>query len=167
MSEFLANSSTKKLAKDKEKEMILDTIDKMSPLHASLLKSITEMLVMTWGKDNVKLSSDYDPDAKDKPTFGYILESIMVRMNSSSASKENIESSLEYMVSIGVIEVASARGWTQVGGKAGVKGFRPTKLGLKTLEYLGVDVDKMIGKKDLKKMRAKAAEKKGESNKKE
>src|SRR5690606_30503298 len=126
LSEFLANSSTKKLSKDKEKEMILDTIDRISPLQASLLRSITELLVLSWGKSNVRLSSDYNPDATDKPTFGYILESILVKMNSQSGSKENIESSLDYMVSIGVIEVASARGWTQVGGKTGVKGFRPT-----------------------------------------
>ncbi len=154
LSEFLANASTKKLAKDKEKEMILDTIDKISPLQASLLNSITELLALSWGKDNIKLSSDYDPDAEDKPTFGYMLESLMVQMNLNLASKENIESSLDYMVSIGVIEVASARGWTNVGGKTGVKGFRPTKLGLKTLEYLGIDVDKMLDKKDLEKIKA-------------
>jgi hypothetical protein len=153
LSEFLANSSTKKLSKDREKEMILDTIDKISPLQASLLGSITELLVLSWGRDNVRLSSDYNPDAKDKPTFGYILESILVQINSHSSSKENIESSLDYMVSIGVIEVASARGWTQVGGKTGVKGFRPTKLGLKTLEYLGVNIDKMLDKKDLAKIK--------------
>ena len=74
-------------------------------------------------------------------------------MNSNSSSKENIESSLDYMVSIGVIEVASARGWTQVGGKTGVKGFRPTKLGIKTLDYLGIDITKMLDKKDLEKMK--------------
>ena len=149
LSEFLANSSTKKLSKDREKEMILDTIDKISPLQASLLMSITKLLVLSWGRDNVKLSSDYNPDAKDKPTFGYILESGLVGINSYSSSKENIESSLDYMVSIGVIEVASARGWTKVGGKTGVKGFRPTKLGLKTLEYLGIDIETMPEKKDL------------------
>ncbi|WP_179317921.1 hypothetical protein [Winogradskyella undariae] len=153
LSEFLKNSSTKKLSKDKEKEMILDTIDRISPLQASILKTITEFLVLSRGKANVKLSSDYNPDAKEKPEFGYILESILVQINQTSSSKENIESSLDYMVSIGVIEVASARGWTQVGGKAGVKGFRPTILGLKTLEYLGLSVDKMLDKNDLEKMK--------------
>jgi hypothetical protein len=153
LSEFLANSTTKKLSKDREKEMILDTIDKISPLQATLLSSITEFLVISWGRDNVQLSSDYNPDATDKPTFGYILESVLVQINSYSSSKENIESCLDYMVSIGVIEVASARGWTQVGGKTGVKGFRPTKLGIKTLEYLGINIDKMLDKKDLDMMK--------------
>ena len=54
----------------------------------------------------------------------------MVQKNRTH-SRETIEASLDYMVSIGVIEVASARGWTQVGGKTGIKGFRPTQLGLK------------------------------------
>lgn len=165
LSEFLANSATKRLAKDKEKEMILDTIDKISPLQASLLSSITELLVRSHGRENVKLSSDYDPDAENKPIFGYMFESIMVQINLHLASKENIESSLDYMVSIGVIEVASARGWTRVGGKTGVKGFRPTKLGLKTLEYLGINVDKMLDKKDIEKIKNQTKSKDQENTK--
>lgn len=165
LSEFLANSSTKKLSKDKEKDMILDTIDRISPLQASLLRSITELLALSWGRDNVKLGSDYNPDAADKPTFGYILESMLVQMNAQSGSKENIESSLDYMASIGVIEVASVRGWTQVGGKMGVKGFRPTKLGLKTLEYLGVKLEEMMDKKDLAKMKTPPSPKGDDNNK--
>jgi hypothetical protein len=150
LSKFLANASTKKLAKDKEKEMILDTIDKISPLQTSLLSTITVLLVWNRGKKNVHLGSDYNPEAKDKPIFGYILESELVTINKSVIERDNIESSLDYMVSIGVIEVASSRGWThlgdETGGKIGVKGFRPTKLGLRTLEYLGISVSQMLEK---------------------
>jgi hypothetical protein len=142
--EFLANSTTTKNAADQEKEMVLDTIDRVSPSQIQILKNITQGIVFQWGRANVRLSSDYNPDAKDKPTFGYILESRLVAQNQTSNTKDNIEASLDYMVSIGVIEVASARGWTNVGGKTGIKGFRPTKLGLKILEYLGIMVDNML-----------------------
>jgi hypothetical protein len=141
--EFLANSTTIKNSSDKEKEMVLDTIDRISPSQTQILRTITELLVLQWGKSNVRLSSDYNPDAADKPTFGYILESGLVTYNQANNTKDNIEASLDYMVSIGIIEVASARGWTNVGGKTGVKGFRPTKLGLKVLEYLGISIDEM------------------------
>jgi hypothetical protein len=57
--------------------------------------------------------------------------------------RDNIESSLDYIVSIGVIEVTSSRGWTHLGGETEVKGFKSTKLGLKTLEYLGISVSQM------------------------
>lgn len=143
LSEFLANASTLSLSQDPEKDMVLDTIDRISPLQSQLLNTITQVIVLQWGKSNVKLGSDYDPNAEKKPTFGYILESTLVQMNSSTYTKENIEASLDYMTSIGVIEVHSARGWTQVGGKSGIKGYRPTKLGLKVLEYLGVNIDEM------------------------
>lgn len=143
LSEFLANASTKSLSGDKEKDMVLDTIDRISPLQSSLLKSITELIVMQWGRLNVQLGSDYNPDSEKKPTFGYIIESSLVSMNQSHSTKENIEASLDYMESIGVIEVHSARGWTMVGGKTGIKGYRPTKLGIKVLEYLGVTIQQM------------------------
>lgn len=143
LSEFLANASTFSLSQDPEKDMVLDTIDRISPLQSQLLNTITQVIVLQWGKSNVKLGSDYDPNAEKKPTFGYIVESTLVQMYSSTYKKENIEASLDYMTSIGVIEVHSARGWTQVGGKSGIKGYRPTKLGLKVLEYLGINIDEM------------------------
>jgi hypothetical protein len=143
LSEFLAHSSTVSLSHDPEKDMVLDTIDRISPLQSKLLSTITQLIVLQWGRGNVKLGSDYDPAAEKKPTFGYIIESSLVQMNGINHTKENIEASLDYMTSIGVIEVHSARGWTQVGGKIGIKGYRPTKLGLKVLEYLGVNVDLM------------------------
>lgn len=149
LSEYLANASTKDLSKDTEKDMVLDTIDRISPTQCQLLKSITELLVMQWGKENVKLGSEYDPGASKKPTFGYMIESKLIAINQHYSSKENIEASFNYMESIGVIEVHSARGWTQVGGKTGIKGYRPTKLGLKVLKYLGISVYEMIEIKEL------------------
>lgn len=143
LSEFLANSSTKGLSGDTEKDMVLDTIDRLSPLQSQLLNTITQLLVLQWGRKNVKLGSDYDPSAEKKPIFGYITEPTIVKMNIENHTKENMEASLDYMTSIGVIEVHSSRGWTQVGGKTGIRGYRPTKLGLKVLEYLGVKVDDM------------------------
>jgi hypothetical protein len=149
ISEFLANASTNKLSGDPEKDMVLDTIDRISPIQCTLLKSITELIVLQWGKSNVKMGSDYDPTAAKKVTFGYIIESSLVAMNKGHSAKENIEASFDYTVSIGVIEVHSAKGWTTVGGKTGIRGYRPTKLGLKILEYLGVSVEKMKEIKEL------------------
>ncbi len=149
LSEFLANASTNKLSGDSEKDMVLDTIDRISPIQCTLLKSITELIVLQWGKSNVKMGSDYNPSAEKKVTFGYIIESSLVAMNGNHSTTENIEASLDYMVSIGVIEVHSARGWTTVGGKTGIRGYRPTKLGLKVLEYLGISVDGMREIKEL------------------
>ena len=147
LSEFLANSATKKLAQDSEKKMVLDTIIRINPLQALLLETITEMLVVEWGRKNLSLGSDFNPYAKEKATFGYIMEIDLVKTTHIKsrrlATKENLESSLDYMVSIGLIEHASARGWTKV---VGVKGFRPTKLGIKILQYLGIDIDEMISK---------------------
>lgn len=147
LSEFLANSSTKFLSADTEKDMVLDTIEKISPSQSRLLSSITELLVLQWGIENVKIWSDYNPDAEQKPTLGYILESWLVSINLKNSTKENTEASLDYMVSIGVIEVQSARWWTKVWGKTGVKWYRPTKLGIKVLEYLGVRINEMTESK--------------------
>ena len=142
LADFLANSSTQKLSNDKEKDMVLDVIDRLSPFHVRLLKSVTHMLVVQHGVDNVRLGSDYNPDAKDKPTFFYMQESIVVMLYKGHASQEIVEASLDYLVSVGLFEGANARGFTQIGGKTGIKGFRPTKLGLRVLEYLDVDITK-------------------------
>lgn len=148
LSEFLANSSTKSLSTDTEKDMVLDTIEKISPSQSRLLCSITELLVIQWGRENIKIWSDYDPDDKQKPTLGYILESWLVRIYLKNSTKENTEASLDYMVSIGVIELQSARWWVKVWGKTGIKWYRPTKLGIKVLEYLGIRVNEMTENKE-------------------
>lgn len=140
LADFLANSSTQKLSADKEKDMVLDVIDRLSPFHVKLLKSVTQLLVVQHGVDNVKLGSDYNPDAKEKPTFFYIQESVVVMLYKGQSSQEVVEASLDYLVSVGLLEGANARGFTQIGGKNGIKGFRPSKLGLKILEYLSVDI---------------------------
>ncbi len=140
LADFLANSSTEKLSGDKEKDMILDVIDRLSPFHVGLLKAVTQLLVLQHGVDNVRLGSDYNPNATEKPIFFYIEENMVVIMYKGQSSQEVVEACLDYLVSVGLLEGATARGWTKIGGKTGIKGFRPTKLGLKTLEYLNVDI---------------------------
>ena len=143
LSTFLANASTKELSSDREKDMILDVVDKLSPLGAQLLRIVTENLVFGRGRANVRLGSDYDPKAKDKPEFGYMLESMLTAMLAGQRTAKEVEATLAYLSALGVLERHSARGWSTVGGSMGVIGFRPTKLGLTVLEYLGVNVDAM------------------------
>ena len=143
LASFLSNASTKELSWDNEKDMVLDTISKLSPMQVEILKIITENLVLTRGQDNVKLGSNYDADSTERPTFGYVTESSLVNLMLKFDTVENIESSLDYMLAIGIIEGANSRGWTRVGLKTGIRGFRPTKLGIKTLRYLGTDIEQM------------------------
>ncbi|MDQ7917122.1 hypothetical protein RBU60_06000 [Mesonia sp. MT50] len=144
LSDFLFFSSTKSLSKDNDKEMILYTIDKISLLQASLLLSITKYLSSGYGKENILMGSDYYY-SKAKDEFCYQPEWYIVHSytNKKQHEKSHIEACLDYLVSIGVIETASSRGFTTVWDKKGIKGYRPTKLGLKTLEYLGYGLDKL------------------------
>ena len=143
LSAFLANASTQELSSDREKDMILDVVDKLSPLGAQLLRMVTENLVFGRGHANVRLGSDYDPKAKDKPEFGYVLESTLTAMLARQRTPKEVEATLAYLCALGVLERHSARGWSTVGGSMGVIGVRPTKLGLTVLEYLGVNVAAM------------------------
>lgn len=121
LADFLANASTKRFSQDNEKDMILDTIHKISPLQITILKAVTEGLVLKNGRKNVSLGTDYDPSAKNKPDFKYVLEYEIVQRYERNSSKDNIEACIDYMVSIGIVELASARGWTTVGGKTGIR----------------------------------------------
>lgn len=134
--QFLANSSSKELAQDLQKDIVLDTINKMTILQEKILVYITAELIYTRGSDNVLLGSNYNPDLSNKPVFGYILESNIIINFSSQCDRLNIEALLNYMKAIGIVEGHGERGWTQIGGKTGIKGYRPTILGIKTLEYL-------------------------------
>lgn len=132
---FLAKSYTASFSSKQEKESILNTLELLSPLQLNCLILIRNSLP----KDNLELGANYNPDAEEKLTFQYITESILVdhlTPISNGLSKREIEALLSSMSSIGIIETASARGWTQVGGKMGIIGYRPTKLGLVLLEYL-------------------------------
>jgi len=147
-SEFLKNATTKSCSVDKEKDMVLETISKVSVLHVSILNFIASALVVTGKKEDVLLGSEYNHNDENKPTFKYQYEKTIIDIFSGIediTEKENnvfnIEASLDYLLSIGVVELHSHRGWTRVGEKQGVRGFRPTKLGLKVLEYLGKNIE--------------------------
>jgi len=141
LAQFLATSSTKELSGDKEKEMVLETIDKLSPLQTEFLHLITALLVTGSGKSNVLIGSEYDPKDKNKVEIKYTFDKTIVQLCSHLTDKDSIESALDYMISVGVIETHSARGFSTLGGQTGIKGYRPTKLGLKTLKYLDIDID--------------------------
>lgn len=152
LSTFLANGSSLPLSKDSEKDMILDVIDKLSPFQITLLEHITIFLVDTAGKDNVELGSDYvfsnkriyfnKEDEPPPPKFSFMSEAYLVRISFTSVPPEITQSCLNYMESLGVVETLSSRGlivterW-----KSSVKQFRPTKLGLRVLEYLGISLE--------------------------
>ena len=141
LADFLANSSTKTNAKDQEKDMILDIVDKISPLHLTLLKTITYYLIKGSGIDNVMLWVNYDPDATEKLEFKYVQEVTLVELFTEDISQgEIIEASLIYLEWIGLLEWPSARGWTTLWWKLWIKGYRPTKLWIKVLQYLWVDI---------------------------
>jgi len=132
---FLANAFTTTFSSKSEKEAILNTIELLSPVQFACLIAIKNTLPT----DNVELGVNYNPDATDKPEFKYITESILVKhllKISPGLTDREAEALLSSMASIGVIETHSTRGWTRVGGKEGIIGYRPTKLGLVVCEYL-------------------------------
>lgn len=140
---FLAMSFHNDLSPDQDKFDVLNVIDKLDSQGALILKNITLALGLTWGKVNLHLGSDYDPKSPDKPTFGYINESGVVELFKHQTSPEAIEAKLAFLVSLGTLETQSARGWTTVGGMTGITGYRPTKLGLRVLEYLNVSTSNL------------------------
>jgi hypothetical protein len=149
-SEFLKNAATQRLSFDKEKDMVLETISKVSALHISILTLVASSLVVSGSKDDVLLGSDYDHGVEDKPVFKYHYEKGLVdlvlditKTDVNEDNVNNIEASLDYMLSIGLLELHSHRGWTQIGNKQGIRAFRPTKLGLKILDYVGRSIDNM------------------------
>ncbi|MDJ1483480.1 hypothetical protein QNI16_23480 [Cytophagaceae bacterium YF14B1] len=145
LSEFLANASTVQLSDDTEKDMVLDTINRISPLQSSILHFITKSIIMSMGKDSVKLGSNYNPKSPGDQFFGFERELVVVVAFQDHnidpiKSSDTIEASLDYMISIGVVELLSMRGGL-VGGERLCK---PTKLGLKVLDYLGTPIENMI-----------------------
>jgi|LSQX01.1.fsa_nt_gb hypothetical protein len=130
ISEFLANASTIAFSKDPEKQMVLETISRLSEFQIKLLVTITKNLIYYEGHEQVLLGVDFDSKIHK---IKYIYEKDLIDIHKSNASKLNIEASLDYMMSLGIIETGTPRYLTDIGDR----GFRPTKLGIKTLEYLG------------------------------
>lgn len=132
---FLSNIFTQNFSNKQEKEAILNTIELLSPLQLNCLVWIKNQLT----SDNIELGFNYNPDAEVKKEFNYVKEYLLVVylvQKSPGLENREAEALLSSMSSIGVIETHSTRGWTTVGGKMGIIGYRPTKLGLIVLEYL-------------------------------
>lgn len=136
---FLVNTYTKKFSSKQEKESILNTIDLLSPLQLDCLL----FLINNIPKDNLELGVNYNPDSPEKLTFQYHYESTLVAylvQKSPDLSTKEAEALLSSMVAIGVTETQATRGWTKVGGKQGIIGYRPTKLGLVLVDYLTTQI---------------------------
>ncbi|TSC92695.1 MAG: hypothetical protein CEN89_532 [Candidatus Berkelbacteria bacterium Licking1014_7] len=134
LTNYLLNSYSYRFSKKTEKLIILNAIQVMTPLQVFVLDLIRDHIP----PDNVIIGSDYNPDASDKPIIKYVSEKTIVEYFASNngIAAEEIEATLFSMMGQGLLETHSTRGWTTVGGKMGIIGYRPTKLGLLVLEYL-------------------------------
>ena len=149
LAKFLASACTERLCDNNYHDAILEVVDRLSGFQAQILKIIAYKLVIGHGRDSTLLGANYNPDAEEKEVFKYITEKNIIDHYEGDKSQASIESNLAYMISLGVVETHSARGWTRVGGKEGIIGVRPTKLGLAVLEYLDSSIEKMLTVEEL------------------
>jgi len=100
-SEFLKNSATKELSLDNEKEMILETISKLSVAQIKLMEEATE--IINSGKSNIT--------KENEETWPYFQLHTDYLTTGDTVSDENIAIAIvDYMLAVGVLEMPIHRG---------------------------------------------------------
>ena len=114
LSEFLANGCTTELSNDAEKDMILDTIDKLSPAGCEILVSVNKNLARYVNRRKQEPLDEFE-------LYGYYRKK---------------DATHEYLVSIGLIEQEKVLTNSAL--------FSLTILGERVLKYLGFDIQRIV-----------------------
>jgi len=125
--EYLANATTNRLSRDTEKEMILETISKLSIRQIELLAD-TASKINDMHTENINRCNDEN----DRPSFiRHVNDEEPTR--EMAISNESDTAIIDYMLSIGVFEHALQRR-TYI--QDGVRAFTISGLGWRVLQYL-------------------------------
>lgn len=145
---FMTNFFDIQFSTDKNKEDLLQTLTQISPQQSQILRDTTEWLVLAYGRDIVKQSTDHRSENKEQPYDGYIMESLIAILN--RAQIENTTPHIDTLLKKNVFAIANNGEPIQHFGQTG-KGYKPSKLGIQLLGYLGLPLTKMPEKKDFRK----------------
>lgn len=145
LSRFLINFCNLQFSDDDNKEQLLEMLEKINPKQALILRDITEWLVLAFGRDTVKQSTDYQPLLSEHPYVGYIMESIAAIL--AHLTVEKTAPLLDEMIETGLLAVANNGDPVQHSGQTG-RCFKPSKPGLQLLTYLGIPVEKIAERGD-------------------
>jgi len=145
---FLTQFFNLRFSDDKNKLQILKTFEKTSFIQAEILRNATEWLTLAYGRDIVKQSTDYKPESSEHVYVGYMMEPIMAIF--ARLTTENTAPYLDALLNMDLLAIANngkeIKHFDQTG-----RGFKPTKLGLQLLDYLGVSIIHLPEKNDFKK----------------
>lgn len=145
---FMTNFFDTQFSSEKNKVDLLQTLTQISPQQSQILRDTTEWLVLAYGRDIVKESTDHLSENKEQPYEGYIMESLIAILN--RATIENTTPHIDTLLKKNVFAIANNGEPIQHFGQTG-KGYKPSKLGIQLLGYLGLPLTKMPEKKDFRK----------------
>ncbi|OFY84445.1 MAG: hypothetical protein A3F72_13635 [Bacteroidetes bacterium RIFCSPLOWO2_12_FULL_35_15] len=148
LSIYLTNFCDKQFIADKNKQEVLQALAQITPAQAEMLRDVTEWLVLASGRDIVKQSTDHKSENIDQPYEGYIMESLIAILIRTTI--ENTTPHIDALLKMNVFVIANNGEPIQHFGQSG-RGYKPSKLGLQLLEYLGLPLTKMPEKKDFRK----------------
>lgn len=138
---FLACGTLVGNSTDMENFMVLDVIDRASVLHVRILKEIAEGLIRTHSIESVLLNSVTIENSRSGYT--YVSDTEILTRGYPGHNSHDVEASLDFMVSLGILETNGHRVLVQSGAETNARGFKPSKLGSKVLNYLDVSINDM------------------------
>lgn len=143
LADFLSNASTKKLAGDSEKDMIVETIDKLSPFQAKLLKGLSRRLVAQSGVESVLNGEALFLGSYKDGTYEEFFFLDFNFIDQHKITLQDIEASFDYMIATGVVATKDFKSKLKNVPIEEMSGYRPTMLGIKVLDYLGMPLNEV------------------------
>jgi hypothetical protein len=132
---FYSTSLTDLFSQRNDKESVLNIIKLLSVAQLTRLNII--MLNIPIGQRRLEVKEYKDGD------IHYVYGDFIVKLaESQGLNASDVFSDIYYLISLGCVETQGNRGYSQVGGKTGVMGLRPTHLGVSVIEYLERDIQK-------------------------
>jgi hypothetical protein len=137
----------KKFSADNNKLEMLQILENIKDMEVDILHDTAEWLVLAYGREIVKNSTDHVSGTNENPYHGNIMESIIAMFSRSTL--ENIVPHVNALIQLGLFAPANHGQLINHLGQSG-RGFKPTKLGIQFLNYLGVQLENFTEKAELK-----------------